>query len=50
MTEAIALLEAEAHGSTLAAASLGQRGYAYYLDGHLELAQAALERRLLGAL
>lgn len=46
--EAIALLEERAQ-RTPGAALLGDLGYAYYLGGHLEQAQAALERACLMA-
>lgn len=44
--EAIALLEERVQRAP-SAALLGDLGYAYYLGGHLELAQAALERACL---
>lgn len=44
--EAIALLEERVRHAP-SAALLGDLGYAYYLGGHLELAQAALERACL---
>ncbi|WP_374584332.1 LytR C-terminal domain-containing protein [Pseudoduganella sp.] len=45
--EVIALLEAQAAGGQPSAGLLGNLGYAYYLDGRLLPAQAALERACL---